>query len=486
MKTTTAILLTCVSLLLCCGLAFAAGGPTDKRTPAPDLSQLSDAEYEAFYLGANAIIWGYPAVLFEDLMRGRTQPDIVKKGNPQTQVNQFGSVRELRGPEYKQIATPNNDTLYTQSFCDVSKEPLVLSVPKVDAERYYCIQFWDPNGDTKHYVGSRETGREAGNYVIVGPDWEGKLPKDLKRIDLEYNCIVLWGRVGVRGAADLENAHAIQDGLYVTLLSKYDGVAKLVPVDMEFSKQRVAYNPPADLPKELELYYKLAQSLKHTPAKQQDAVVFKSLEQIGFTDKGLTFDYKSLSPAQQKGLAMGSQYAQHLIDVNAQTTGQIINGWRWSPKSGVMGDDYLFRAAFAKWFTGGHAPEEAVYMDGRNDDKGEALDGSKHSYTMHFKAGELPPVSAFWSLSMYHLSDGSFVENSIERYSIGERTDGLTKNADGSLDLYLQAKAPTDPKEKANWLPCPEGGFYLNMRFYVPDEKLQKGEWTPPYVEQVK
>lgn len=486
MKTTTAISLALTSVLLCCGLSFSAGGGTDKRTPAPDLSQLSDAEYESFYIGANAIIWGYPAVLFEDLMRGRTHPDIVKKGNPQTQVNQLGSVREQRGPEYKQIATPNNDTLYIQAFSDVSKEPLVLSVPKVDEERYYCIQFWDPNGDTKHYVGSRETGREAGNYVIVGPGWEGKLPKDLNRIDLEYNGIVLWGRVGVRGADDIKNAHAIQDGIFVTPLSQFDGVPKLVPVDMEFSKQRVAYNPPADLPKELELYYKLAQSLKHTPAKKQDAVVFKSLEQIGFTDKGLTFDYKSLSPAQQKGLAMGSQYAQHLIDIIAQTAGLTINGWRWSPKSGVMGDDYLFRAAFAKWFTGGHAPVEAVYMDGRNDDKGEALDGSKHSYAMHFNAGELPPVSAFWSLSMYHVSDGSFVENPIKRYSIGGRTEGLTKNDDGSLDLYLQAKEPVDPTQKANWLPCPGGGFYLNMRFYVPDEKLQKGEWIPPSVEQVQ
>ena len=120
----------------------------DKRTPPPELTGLSGPEAEAFYLGTNAIIWGYPSVLFEQLMRGRTSPDIVARGNPQSAVNQFGLVRDLRGPEFKQIATPNNDTVYAQSFVDVSREPMVLSVPAVPAPRYYTFQLWDPNGDT--------------------------------------------------------------------------------------------------------------------------------------------------------------------------------------------------------------------------------------------------------------------------------------------------------------------------------------------------
>ena len=132
----------------------------DKRTPPPELTGLSGPEAEAFYLGTNAIIWGYPSVLFEQLMRGRTSPDIVARGNPQSAVNQFGLVRDLRGPEFKQIATPNNDTVYAQSFVDVSREPMVLSVPAVPAPRYYTFQLWDPNGDTFGYVGSRTTGRD--------------------------------------------------------------------------------------------------------------------------------------------------------------------------------------------------------------------------------------------------------------------------------------------------------------------------------------
>ena len=144
----------------CCHLssAFAA----DKLMRPPELGTLTGLEAQAFYVGLDAVMWGYPAVFFEDLMRGRTEPDAeAKTGNPRAQVNQFGLMRNLRGPEFKQIATPNNDTLYAQAFCDVRREPLVLSVPRVDATRYYCMQLWDPNGDTFHYVGSRTTGRAA-------------------------------------------------------------------------------------------------------------------------------------------------------------------------------------------------------------------------------------------------------------------------------------------------------------------------------------
>lgn len=165
--------------------------------------------------------------------------------------------------------------------------------------------------------------------------------------------------------------------------------------------------------------------------------------------------------------------------------GTSINGWRWNPKSGIMGTDYLFRAAWAKWFTGGNASEEAIYMDGRKDDKGLPFDG-KRKYTMRFEKGELPHVSAFWSLSMYHLDDGSFVENPIKRYSIGTYTPGVVSAPDGSLTLYLQNDEPADTNQKANWLPTPDGGFYLTLRLYGPDDSLQKGTWAPPRVKVVE
>jgi hypothetical protein len=397
----------------------------DKRTPAPDLGVLSGPEAEAFYVGANAVIWGYPAVFFEDLMRGRTEPDAeAKTGNPRSLVNQFGAVRHLRGPEFKQIATPNNDTLYIQAFCDLSLEPLIISVPAVDKDRYYVLQLWDINGDTFGYVGSRATGRGSGDYALVGPGWKGALPANVRRVESPYNNLAIWGRIGVDGPSDVVKANAIQDQFSLTPLSQFGKSTGQVSPDETFSRKRVAYAKPADLPENLEFYFKLAHALKFTPPKPgQDAVVGESLVTIGFKDGNTRFDYQALSEAKKRGLAKAYQFALHVMDVTAQTTGTEINGWRWSPKSGVMGTDYLFRAAWAKWFTGGNRADEAIYLDGRKDEKGHPFDGGK-AYTMRFEKGQLPHVSAFWSLSMYHADDGSFVENPIKRYSIGGRTPG--------------------------------------------------------------
>ncbi|MFZ0613033.1 MAG: DUF1254 domain-containing protein, partial [Desulfobacterales bacterium] len=429
-------------------------------------------------------IWGYPAVKFEQLMRGRTRPDIVKLGNPQAAVNQFGLVRDLRGPEFKQIATPNNDTLYAQAFCDVSREPLVLSVPRVDEKRYYTFQLWDPNGDTFGYVGSRTTGRETGHYALVGPGWQGTLPAGVKRIDSPYNGFVVWGRIGVDGPEDLKNAVAIQDELQLTPLSQFGRSDRQVPPDLAFSGERVAFENPQNVPEDLLFFVELARALRFTPPKDRDVVIADSLSQIGFRDDNTTFDYQSLTDSQKKGLAKAVQFGLHLMDVNAQSVGITVNGWRWSPKSGIMGTDYLFRAAFAKWYTGGNAPEEAIYMDGRKDDKGQPFEGGK-KYVIHFDKGQQPPAEAFWSISMYNVSDGSFVENPIKRYTVGDRTQGLITNDDGSLDIYLQHESPREGKQKANWLPAPAGGFYLNLRMYVPDDSLQKGTWKPPAVKMV-
>ena len=454
----------------------------DKRTPPPDLGTMKGKEAEAFYLGLNAVIWGYPSVKFEELMLARSKPESVAQGNPQSAVNQFGLMRQLRGPEFKQVATPNNDTLYAQAYCDVSREPLVLSVPKVDEKRYYAFQLWDPNGDTFAYIGSRTTGRDAGNYALVGPGWKGTLPANVKRIDSEYNGLVVWGRIGVDGPDDLKNALLIEDQLRLTPLSQFGKSDQQVPPDLVFSNERVKLDNPQNVPPELMFYVELARSLKFTPPKARDIVVADSLADIGFKDNNTTFDYNSLNDAQRQGLAKAVQFGQYIMDVYAQTAGINVNGWRWSPKSGLLGTDYLFRATFAKWFTGGNAPDEAIYMDGRTDDKGQPLIGNK-KYLMHFEKGKLPPAKAFWSVSMYDATDGSFINNPINRYTLGDRTPGVVTNPDGSLDIFIQNAPPSDPKQKANWLPAPTVAFYMNLRLYVPDDSLQKGTWKPPLVQ---
>ena len=453
---------------------------TDKRVPPPDLGTLSGPEAQSFLIGVNAVIWGYPAVLFEDLMAGRSQPDSeARTGTPRSLVNQFGRVRHLRGPEYKQIATPNNDTLFIQSFVDVTSEPLILSVPDLPAARYYVLQLWDANGDTFDHIGTRVTGNGAGRYALTGPGWAGPLPQGVTRINCPP-CFAIWGRVAVYGSDDLEIARAIQDQITLTPLSCFSEHRSDETAVTALSEARVAMDLPQGLAPELAVFAKLARALRHTPPKPlQDDVIVDQLSLIGFSDSGRSFHPDRLTPAQISGLTKAVPFAQHLMDVTMQTVGNTINGWRWSPRAGIMGTDYLFRACWAKWFTGGNLPDEAIYMICRTDASHAPLVGTT-GYRLRFAPGALPPARAFWSLSMYDAADGSFVANAIERYSIGDRTAGLDYDPDGGLTLAI---GHSPPDSTANWLPAPEGAFYLMLRLYLPTDALASGTWEPPGLE---
>jgi len=457
-----------------------------KATPPPELGRLVGKEAEAFYIGSNVVTAYYPIAFFEDLMRGRAAEDAeAKTGNPRSQVNQLGLVRKLRGPEYKQIATPNNDTYYAQSFCDVLREPLIFTIPKTEFNRYYVFQLWDPYGETFKYLGSRTIGTNGGTFALVGPAYTGAIPDNITIVKSPYNNFAIWGRIGRTDAPHDETLiHKMQDGLTLIPLSQLSNES--YKADFEFSSNRVAFDSQEEIVGDLLIYRKIANALTYTPPKAQDSVLIGSLEKVGFKHNGTEFDINSLSKAQKSGLAKGAQFAMHLMDVTAKTAGTTVNGWRWSPRSGIMGDDYLFRAAWAKWYTGGNSAAEAIYMDGRLDSEGNPFDGTKR-YVMHFEADQLPQVDAFWSLSMYDLKDGSFVDNEIDRYSIGDKTKGLTYNEDGSLTIYIQGAAPVDISAKANWLPTPQDSkFYMNLRLFNPDHSLQNGTWKPPVVQVVK
>ena len=461
----------------------------DKRTPAPQLGTLEGAESVAFNVGVNTIMTFFPIAFYEDLMRNRIRKDSEEKtGNPQAFINQFSLVRSLRGPEYKLIATPNNDTYYAQAYCEVNKEPLVFQIPEMEADRYYVFQIWDPYGDTFRYLGSRTIGNKGGSFVFVGPDFKGNIPKGLPLIRAPFNNFVIWGRIGVLPIEDdKDKVHAIQDQLKLSYLSDYTAGNVTTPAHSESeSLSRLAIDIPKDLPEGLEWYYKISEALKHTPVSAQDSALLVSMEYIGYSNTGKSFNYSDLSSNQLSGLQKGSQYALYLMDVVAQSVGEEINGWRWSPRSGILGNDYLFRAAWAKWYTGGNSAEEAIYLDGRKDDQGEPFSSDK-KYQVHFDRDQLPQVKAFWSISIYNQSDGSFVTNEINRYSIGSNTQEMTYNDDGSLDIFIQALSPVGATEKSNWLPSPKsGGFYLDLRLYNPDKGLQNGTWEPPMVKVIK
>ncbi len=435
-------------------------------------------EETAYHYGVSAYIWGYPLVRTERVQRDRVHTSA--SGVPQTALNQFSHIRELRDADYKAIATPNNDTLYSQAYLDLRKEPIVIQVPAIE-DRYYVLPMLSAYQDVFTSIGTRETGTKAGNYAIVGPNWQGKLPKGIKRIDAPTDTVMVWGRVGVNGKQDLAAAQAVQDSLVMVPLSQYG--KKKVAADWQTSRERVAltaWDEITGVPESLSFFYELGEALKLTELRPEDAATIEQFSHIGLSpEKG--FDLLSLDPASIAGLARGIQTAEQIIDNAASENGTFLNGWVFSTETGIFGNDYLLRAAIAKWYMAANIPAEAMYYVGKTTADGKPFNGNNH-YQIHFPAK--PPANAFWSLSIYNSSDGSFVANELDRYSIGDRTAGIKTDADGSLDIYIQAEKP-EAKYQANWLPAPDAPFYLLLRLYIPEDEVVSGDWQPPEVELI-
>ena len=283
------------------------------------------------------------------------------------------------------------------------------------------------------------------------------------------------------GPEDLKNALAIQDQLRLTPLSQFGKSDKQVPPDLAFSNQRVVVANPQNVKGDLLFFVELANALEYTPPKPQDAVVAESLSQIGFKDKNAFFDYNSLTERNARGSprpcssACTSWTSMHSQRVRRSTAGAGVR----SPESWVTTTSSGPRSPSG-------TPAE-MHRTRRSTLTVATTQGSafhrQQALRDPLREGEAAPAQAFWSISMYNSSDGSFVSNPIKRYTVGDRTPGLMTNPDGSLEIFIQNAAPQDPKEKANWLPAPSGSFYLNLRMYGPDDSLQKGAWKPPVVK---
>ncbi len=155
------------------------------------------------------------------------------------------------------------------------------------------------------------------------------------------------------------------------------------------------------------------------------------------------------------------------------------NGWGYDFKTGNYGNDFLLRAAIAKQGLGANIPAEALYAAAFVDNTGLPLVGSKR-YTIHFDKDQIPPVNAFWSLTLYDSKTKQLVANPLNRYAIGDRSEFVTYNDDGSLDIYIQNAAP-EAKE-SNWLPSPKENFYLILRMYMPKKEVLNDTYNYPSI----
>jgi hypothetical protein len=383
------------------------------------------------------------------------------------------------------IPTPNSDTPYSFVWMDLRAEPIVISVPAVDPKRYYSVMLCDGNTYNYGYIGTRATGSDAGDYMVVGPDWRGQTPPGIKKVFRSGTWLSLAGfRTQLFTPDDLDAMKKVQAGYKTQTLSAYQKqpAPQAAPAVSfpKFTKDLVKKN----------FFEYLDFALQFAPAVPNETEIRAQLASIGI-GPSKTFNFKDLSLEQKAEILIGMKQGESKVTAAVAKAGTVVNGWN---VSGLPGDsahyngDWLARAAAAQAGIYGNSPEEAMYPFTFNDVTGKKLDGSKSNYTITFPAGQLPPVNAFWSVTMYDGKTQFLIKNPINRYLINTpMLPSMKTDADGSLTLYIQNKSP-GPDREANWLPAPAGPIYLVMRLYWPKDSSPsilpagKGTWQPPTV----
>jgi hypothetical protein len=332
---------------------------------------------------------------------------------------------------------------------------------------------------------TRTTGNGHGDFAIVGPRWSGTLPPGVKEIKAPTNVVWLVGRTQTNGAGDYAAVHAIQNQYKLTPLGAW-GTPYTPPANVPVPSDIDTTTPPVDQVAAMNaatFFGRLNALMVSNPPAPADAAALARFATIG-VGPGRPFDLKAMDPAEAKGLEESLIMGKARLAAEARKPhGKVVNHWQMMPgNTANFGTDYTFRAVVALVGLGANLPEDAIYPHATVDADGEALSGS-HRYVIRFPKGQLPPVGAFWSITMYNATQ-AFVQNPINRYAIGDR-DPLTFNADGSLTLYIQRDSPGRDKE-SNWLPAPRDSFNLFMRLYWPNKAVVDGTWKVPPVERVR
>jgi hypothetical protein len=385
------------------------------------------------------------------------------------------------------VITPNSDTPYSTIGFDLRAEPIVISVPAVEAPRYYSVQLCDSNTFIFGYIGSRSTGTAAGDYLIAGPDWQGEAPAGIKKVfrsSSRFGMAIF--RTQLFQPDDLPNVVAIQKAYQARPLSAFTGQpAPAAPPAIDFPK----------VDKELvktNFFEYLNLALGFAPPGPEEVEIRAKLARIGI-GAGKSFDFKELSPKHKAAVVLGLKAGEKKVAEKVASIGKEINGWRVGASFGdrdFYKGDWLLRAAAAKAGIYGNAAEEAMYPMTKTTADGTPIDTSKHNYTLTFPAGQLPPVNAFWSVTMYDGKTQLLIKNPLDRYLINTpMLPGMKKNADGSLTIHIRKDSP-GPELESNWLPAPNGPVFLTMRLYWPKTRepsiLPPGEgtWKPPGIQK--
>ncbi|MEN0105490.1 MAG: DUF1254 domain-containing protein [Pseudomonas sp.] len=426
---------------------------------------------------AQAYLFSYPLVMME-----LTKQHQMAAGT--STINGLNHRKRFPDARFNSVVSPNVDTLYTLSHFDLRNEPLVMSIPDTSG-RFYMMQIMDAWTNVVASPGTRTIGTGAKTYLITGPTWNGQVPAGMEQMRVPTQLAWMIGRIQSSGPKDYAEINDLQNRFKLLPLSAWQGqpgapspvaMVALPKLDSSLPPDRQLASWSQD-----EFFSTFCRLLPNNPPRAEDAAMLARIKATGLLSDDCTAQQ---SPLQKLGSALG--YKKVLAALN-DSKGLLerlttYNGWRIGYDLGEYATRYEQRALVAKIGLGANLAADAIYPNLWKDQDGQALDGN-HRYVLHFAKDQLPPVRAFWSLTLYNAAQ-FLSDNPLNRYALGDR-DALHYNADGSLDFFIQHAEPQDPAQRANWLPAPQENFSLFLRLYWPEANVLDKRWLPPVIQRL-
>jgi hypothetical protein len=459
-------------------LTLVTGAGWTQLPPGPDARVRITEEY-ARHIGRDTYFWTWPLVnVYNRRLAFLPVKEMAYTGPlPRAPINKLTMLTDYVDPTERSLACPNQDVVYGIGGLALELSPVVVQVPDF-GKRFWVYQIVDLRTDSFASLGAMH-GTKPGFYLLVGPKWKGEVPKGITKV---FRSSTNSGVVAPRVFQDdsEEDKRAVQSvlpGIMMYPLSEFDGKMKRV----EWRKlPKLAGPPPQDEETQWVFPERFVDELEAVladapPLRGEEARYAQVLAVLAAAKK---------DPKIKQAMIEGAKEAdERLVKPLFQfrNYGQPLpHHWTTISNEARFGTDYFTRTAVAKSNIMVNSPEETKYFYQDLDAAGARL-SSANRYTVTFPKGGTPPVNGFWSLSIYN-EHHFFVANEINRFSVGTKNKDLKTAPDGSLTIYVQAEAPTDAVQRANWLPAPKGDFSLYVRAYWPKKAVTDGRWTPPPV----
>lgn len=463
--------------------ALLAGCATVAPDESPMRAAVQPTRDDARALAVEVYTYAYPLVLTDvtrEVMAARASAGAAG----QTAVNTFVHQRGAPRPGASDMPSPDADTLTSVAWLDLSRGPVVLSVPDTQG-RYYTLQLMDGWSNVFSALGKRTTGTQRGNYAIVGPDWTGALPAGVREI--RSPTAMAWAAVHIQvdGKRDLPAVHRLQNGYRLTPLAAWPNGRRALPAVPTIPPAAVDLEtPPVEQVAAMDaqaFFHRFAALLPANPPSAADEGMMQKVRALGI-EPGAPYSTTVLEPETARALQDGATRAlARIVTLARGGEGAASGAWLSRKDAGRYGTDYDRRAATAWLALGSSLGEDTMVFRANADASGQPLQGG-HRYVIRFDKSALPPARAFWSLSLYDQAQ-DVVANPLNRYAIGSR-DGLRRNRDGSIEIVVQQARPPRA-QAANWLPAPDGPFNLMLRLYWPQPTALDGGWSPPSVRRI-